>query len=133
MLSDRQKAHLPHRRYEGSRRFTDDVVLAQPDEECSRIDDLLDQEEGRQPMKRRTSGPFAWCFDHGRLHTFGKSGTECSAAWVPLEGATEEEALRHKELVWGHAQFFDQLDLDRQGGLISVVQSRRDKKITSVS
>lgn len=68
---------------------------------------------------------YAWCFDHGALHRFVRAeGAWCSAAWVPLDGSTKGEALRHKQLVWGHAQFFDQLPLDRQGGLINTMDGR---------
>ncbi|MFE0472547.1 hypothetical protein ACFW2V_13125 [Streptomyces sp. NPDC058947] len=76
---------------------------------------------------------FGWCFDHGRLHRFaenldevGKS-KQCSAAWVPLVGSTEEEALEYKQLAWGPAQFFHQLTLDRQGGLIGILEKRRNQ------
>lgn len=73
---------------------------------------------------------FAWCFDHGRPHNFlPDSNPEevCSASWVPLLGDTEEEAMRHKQLVWGDAQFFDQLPLDRQGGLIAITEMRKNR------
>jgi hypothetical protein len=74
---------------------------------------------------------FAWCFDHGRLHKFHvEEGAWCTAAWVPLEGSTEEDALMHKQLTWGDAQFFDQLTLERQGGLINMTD-RREKLLAS--
>ena len=69
----------------------------------------------------------AWCFDHGTLHRFDDDNW-CTAAWVALDGSTDEEALRQKELIWGPAQFFDQLDLDRQGGLVGMLMTRRDRK-----
>lgn len=69
---------------------------------------------------------YAWCFDHGRLHRFlAEEGTWCTAAWVPLDGDTEEGALTHKQLVWGDAQFFHQLTHDRQGGLINMDNRRK--------
>lgn len=79
---------------------------------------------------------FAWCFDHGRLHTFlpdGNPNEVCSAAWVQLHGDSEEEALNQKQLVWGDAQFFDQLSLDRQGGLIAITEMRRNSATGSVA
>lgn len=76
-----------------------------------------------QPQVTKTYG---WCFDHGRLHTFLSSeGSWCTAAWVPLDAATEEEALEQKLLAYGGAQFFDQLPLDRQGGVIAISEARR--------
>jgi hypothetical protein len=74
---------------------------------------------------------FGWCFDHGRLHRFapnldeGGKVEQCSAAWAPLDGSTDEEALAQKELIWGPAQFFHELDLDRQGGLVGMMMVRR--------
>lgn len=68
---------------------------------------------------------YAWCFDHGKLHRFlAEEGEWCTAAWVPLDGATEGEALAQKQLTWGEAQFFDQLTLDRKGGLINLTDRR---------
>ena len=70
----------------------------------------------------------AWCFDHGTLHRFGEDGERCNAAWVPLDGETDEEALNQKELMWGPGQFFGDLDLERQGGLIAITEKRRFTK-----
>lgn len=67
----------------------------------------------------------AWCFDHGLLHHFGEDGEWCTAAWVLLTGDTDEEALKQKDLIWGSAQFFDQLPLDRQGGLVGMMMKRQ--------
>lgn len=75
----------------------------------------------------------AWCFDHGTLHRFGKDGEWCTAAWVALDGDTDEEALEQKRLIWGTAEFFDQLDLDRQGGLIAVTSARSSRRTPSSS
>lgn len=73
----------------------------------------------------QTDAIYAWCFDHGRLHRFLLSeGCWCTAAWVQLTGSTEEEAMESKQLIWGEAQFFDQLDLIRQGGLLNMSDSR---------
>jgi hypothetical protein len=70
---------------------------------------------------------YAWCFDHGRLHRFLLAeGTWCTAAWVPLVGSTEAEALSNKKVAWGDAQFFDQLTLDRQGGLIALADQKKE-------
>lgn len=75
----------------------------------------------------------AWCFDHGRLHRFGEDGEWCTAAWVTLDGDTDEEALEQKRLIWGPAEFFDQLDLDRQGGLIAVTSARSNRRTAANS
>ena len=75
----------------------------------------------------------AWCFDHGVLHHFNEDGDRCTAAWVLLDGNTDEEALEHKELAWGPAKFFSDLPLDRQGGLIAVTEARRNRRATRTS
>ena len=81
--------------------------------------DALAQQESSRPT-------YAWCFDHGRLHTFlAEEGTWCTAAWVALDAPSEQEALKQKELIWGPAEFFDQLPLDRQGGLIGMMDARK--------
>lgn len=74
----------------------------------------------------------AWCFDHGTLHRFEEKPW-CTAAWVPLDGATDEEALEQKRLIWGPGEFFGQLDLDRQGGLIAMTSARSSRKTRSTS
>jgi hypothetical protein len=57
---------------------------------------------------------YAWCFSHGRMHIFRPSseypdGAWCTARWMPLAGATEEDALADKQDRYGSAQFEHQL------------------------
>ncbi|MEU3464463.1 hypothetical protein ABZ721_31485 [Streptomyces sp. NPDC006733] len=57
---------------------------------------------------------FAWCFDHGRLHTFAAvTAPWCTAAWVRLHGDTEAEALQDKVGRFGSCVYFDQLSADQ--------------------
>jgi hypothetical protein len=68
---------------------------------------------------------FAWCFDHGTLHTFtAKEGPWCTAAWAPISAPDKAQALKQKERFWGPARFFGELPLDRQGGLIALTEER---------
>ncbi len=80
------------------------------------------------------TGPawFAWCFDHGRMHTFVPRGEEdapegawCTAGWVKLDGATEEEATTDKVSRFGDARFAHQLPSDTQIVLIREWSARR--------
>lgn len=62
---------------------------------------------------------FAWCFSHGRLHTFHPSagdplGAWCGALWTRLNGTDEEAAVADKQARYGDAQFIDHLPLDEQ-------------------
>ncbi|PBC66281.1 hypothetical protein BX265_8344 [Streptomyces sp. TLI_235] len=76
------------------------------------------QEVSRVPT---TSFAYAWCFDHGRLHRF-PAGDEpwCSAAWVPLAGATEEEAVEAKWAAYGDARFLHDLSEDKQRNFVEI-------------
>ncbi|MEV4374571.1 hypothetical protein AB0J71_46475 [Nonomuraea sp. NPDC049637] len=62
---------------------------------------------------------FAWCFDHGRLHTFVPTpqhpdGAWCNAAWLKLAGESEAAALADKDRRFGQARFFDELPDETQ-------------------
>lgn len=62
---------------------------------------------------------YAWCFSHGRMHTFRPSreyqdGAWCTALWVPLAGNDEAAALADKTQRYGTGKFIDQLPLDKQ-------------------
>jgi hypothetical protein len=53
---------------------------------------------------------YAWCFSHGCIHWFRPSaqdpdGAWCTANWMRLDGATEEDALKDKQARFGDAQF----------------------------
>lgn len=64
---------------------------------------------------------FAWCFDHGLLHTFSTDAEPwCTAHWVGFATATEEEALAAKVEAYGDAIFFDQLTPDQQLNVMGV-------------
>ncbi len=57
---------------------------------------------------------YAWCFSHGRMHTFVPStehpdGAWCTAEWMPLDGGTEDAALTDKQTRYGDAQFIHHL------------------------
>lgn len=60
--------------------------------------------EGADALLGEGSGAvrFAWCFDHGRLH---RDPGWCTASWVPLAGATEDEAMADKRRRFGAAEF----------------------------
>lgn len=62
-------------------------------------------EDGPEPT-------YAWCFSHGRLHTFWPSRTWCTANWIEMDGATEEEALYDKQGRFGDASFIHDLPAD---------------------
>lgn len=65
---------------------------------------------------------FAWCFDHGTLHTFPADAEPwCTAAWVPFVAGTRELALESKRAAYGDAVFFDQLTSEQK---LEVVQIR---------
>jgi hypothetical protein len=72
---------------------------------------------------------FAWCFSHGRLHCFRPSaeypdGAWCTADWVALDGATEEEATRDKVARFGEARFMDHLPLAVQIAVMNEREAR---------
>jgi hypothetical protein len=61
---------------------------------------------------------YAWCFSHGRLHTFD-GAPWCTATWTRLTGTTEAEALADKQARYGDAQFLHQLTGEQQLDLIT--------------
>jgi len=67
---------------------------------------------------------YAWCFDHGRAHTF-PAGTKpwCTAAWVPFVAPTEKDALEAKKSAYGDACFLHQLPTDKQLEIIEIQES----------
>lgn len=70
------------------------------------------------------SALYAFCFDHGRAHTF-PAGTKpwCTAAWVPFRVSTEEDALEAKQAAYGDARFLHQLPGDKQLEIIGIQES----------
>jgi hypothetical protein len=78
---------------------------------------------------------FAWCFSHGQLHRFRLSdqypdGAWCTAKWMPLDGATEEEALRDKQARFDDAQFDHHLPHEKQLAVIEACAARRREERT---
>lgn len=77
---------------------------------------------------------YAWCFDHGRLHIFRLTESNpdpwCTANWMPLTGATEDEALADKQQRYEDAQFIHHLDEDQQWHVIEVCALRYDRRAT---
>lgn len=65
---------------------------------------------------------YAWCFSHGRLHTFhpgpDDDGAWCTAEWSRLNGNNAQAALADKQTRYGDAQFLNELPLDVQMAVI---------------
>lgn len=58
---------------------------------------------------------YAWCFSHGRLHTFSTDRNPwCTATWTWLHGDTETTATANKTAKYGDAQFLHQLPQEQQ-------------------
>lgn len=70
---------------------------------------------------------FAWCFDHGRLHTIRPSRTWCTANWIALDGSEEEEALRDKRDRFGDALFLYGLSAGQRALVLAACAERRSK------
>lgn len=83
---------------------------------------LSDWQRGWTKVEAETI--YAWCFDHGTLHTFGADAIPwCTAAWVPFAAASKESALEAKTAAYGDAVFFDQLTSDRQLEVVEICES----------
>lgn len=53
---------------------------------------------------------FHWCFDHGSWHTTKlDEQCWCTAAWVTIEGDTQEEADANRNRMYGSARFLHEL------------------------
>ncbi|GGQ85037.1 hypothetical protein GCM10010216_53550 [Streptomyces flaveolus] len=78
----------------------------------------------RSPASTNSSW-YAWCFDHGVLHTF-THGAEpwCTAAWVPLAADTAEEAAEAKQAAYGDALSLDGLPLEEQLDVLEIRTTR---------
>lgn len=76
-----------------------------------------DGDEGRSAAG--AADRYAWCFSHGRMHTF-PVGREpwCTAWWVPLAGNTEQAALAEKRNRYGDAQFMHHLSVEQQAAIV---------------
>lgn len=75
----------------------------------------------------------AWCFSHGRMHTFPSIHEAwCTADWIPLDGATEEAAHADKVTRYGEAIHHDHLPLEAQERLISEVEQREKRQASTV-
>jgi hypothetical protein len=62
---------------------------------------------------------YAWCFDHGRMHTFDDQPW-CTATWVRLAGDTVEEATADKVARFGNAVFMHDMRLEAQGDILRI-------------
>lgn len=73
---------------------------------------------------------YAWCFSHGRTHYFYPDDTPwCTALWVYLAGATEEEAEADKQARYGDARFLDELpDVEAQAAVMQLSQQQRPEE-----
>ena len=71
---------------------------------------------------------YAWCFSHGRLHTFWPSRIWCTADWIELAGATKEEALHDKRSRFGEAQFIHGLPSDQRLSVLGACAERRNEE-----
>ncbi len=60
---------------------------------------------------------FAWCFSHGRLHRFN-SQPWCTADWVRLPGASQDEARAAQVERFGEAVFLHHLPLEQQAEIV---------------
>jgi hypothetical protein len=67
----------------------------------------------------------AWCFSHGRMHTFDSlNGAWCTASWVDLGTRYAAVAEQRKRDHFGDARFMDELPLEAQVAVIEQVQER---------
>jgi hypothetical protein len=67
----------------------------------------------------------AWCFSHGRMHTFGSSdGAWCTADWVDLGASNPALAEDRKRAHFGDARFMHDLPLEAQEAVMQQVQER---------
>lgn len=58
---------------------------------------------------------YAWCFSHGRMHTFWPDREPwCTALWVRVAGITEDEAEAAKRERFGDARFMHDLPVEEQ-------------------
>lgn len=71
---------------------------------------------------------YAWCFDHGRMHVFDPEKPWCTAAWVPLDGHAEAEAVADKQTRYGNAQFLHDLP---DGLHLAVIRERIRRQATA--
>lgn len=73
-----------------------------------------------------TATVHAWCFSHGRMHTFGSDGAWCTAHWVDLGASNPVQADQRKRDHFGDARFMDELPLEAQKAVIEQVQEREN-------
>jgi hypothetical protein len=68
---------------------------------------------------------YAWCFDHGCMHTFAPDGAWCTAPWVAFPADTFAAAMEMKKHAYGSAKFMDQLPLLEQYDVVEMNADRR--------
>lgn len=70
---------------------------------------------------------YAWCFDHGRMHSFPYlQAPWCTAAWVAFPADTPEEALTQKKTAYGEAVFLGDLPQAQQCAVYDTLANRRN-------
>lgn len=76
---------------------------------------------------------YAWCFSHGRMHTFSDMREAwCTADWIPLDGSTEGAAHADKVARYGDAIHHGHLSLEAQERLIAEVEQREKQQAGEV-
>jgi hypothetical protein len=81
----------------------------------------------QQPQAPRTV--YAWCFSHGRMHTFDNiNDAWCTADWIPLAGTNEFDALADKIARYGNAEHHGHLSLEAQERLSGEVHEREKRQ-----
>lgn len=66
----------------------------------------------------------AWCFSHGRMHTFGSDGTWCGGNWVDLGTPYLAVAEDEKRVHFGDARFMHELPAEAQEAVMAQVKER---------
>ncbi len=70
---------------------------------------------------------YAWCFSHGRMHTFGDiNGAWCTGHWVDLGTHFRVSAEDRKEAHFGDARVLHELPLEAQQAVIEQVKEREE-------
>jgi len=68
----------------------------------------------------------AWCFSHGRMHTFDADETPwCTASWVAFAVTGELQALEAKQAAYGGARFLNELPVEKQLEVMEIGEARR--------
>jgi hypothetical protein len=69
----------------------------------------------------------AWCFSHGRMHTFDDiNGAWCTAPWVDLGTPYAAVAEDRKRAHFGDARFMHELSAEAQEAVMQQVEEREE-------